>query len=106
MKAGERVLLPKVRDAEKDTLIISNGFSCREQIAQGTERKALHLAEILHLAIHRRLEDKNGQTPEAYYKQQFGQEKKEKTISANSILTVAGAVLMITGTLLWQQRNR
>ena len=36
--AGERVLLPKVREADRDTLIITNGFSCREQIAQTTPR--------------------------------------------------------------------
>ena len=35
IKAGELVLLPAVRDAAKDTLIITNGFSCSEQIAQG-----------------------------------------------------------------------
>lgn len=44
---GERVLLPKVRAAADDTLIIANGFSCREQIEQGTGRKTLHLAEAL-----------------------------------------------------------
>jgi len=47
---GERVLLPAVRDASPETLIVSDGFSCREQIAQLTGRKAFHLAEILKLA--------------------------------------------------------
>jgi len=47
---GERVLLPAVRGAAPETLIVSDGFSCREQIAQLTGRKALHLAEILKLA--------------------------------------------------------
>ena len=36
---GERVLLPAVRQAEPDTLIVSDGFSCREQIVQATGRK-------------------------------------------------------------------
>jgi len=48
---GERVLLPAVRKAEPDTLIISDGFSCREQIVQGTGREALHLAEVLQRAL-------------------------------------------------------
>ncbi len=48
---GERVLLPTVREAGKDTLIIANGFSCREQIEQCTNRKTLHLAEVLKMAI-------------------------------------------------------
>ncbi len=48
--SGERVLLPAVRQASADTLIISDGFSCREQILQSTGRRALHLAEAIHLA--------------------------------------------------------
>ena len=51
MAIGERVLLPAVRNAPSDTLIVSDGFSCREQIYQGTGRKALHLAEVMQLAL-------------------------------------------------------
>ncbi len=51
MQVGERVLLPAVRNADKDTLIIADGFSCREQIAQSTYRRALHLAEVIALAL-------------------------------------------------------
>jgi FAD/FMN-containing dehydrogenase/Fe-S oxidoreductase len=51
MRIGERVLLPRVREASEDTLIIADGFSCREQIAQATGRKALHLAEVLQMAM-------------------------------------------------------
>jgi Fe-S oxidoreductase/FAD/FMN-containing dehydrogenase len=53
MRVGERVLLPKVRDAARDTLIIADGFSCREQIAQATGREALHLAQVLQMALQR-----------------------------------------------------
>jgi FAD/FMN-containing dehydrogenase/Fe-S oxidoreductase len=52
MKVGERVLLPAVRQAADDTLIVTDGFSCREQIAQTTNRRAMHLAEVLRLALH------------------------------------------------------
>ena len=45
------MLLPAVRAATKDTLIIADGFSCREQIAQATGRRALHLAEVLEMAL-------------------------------------------------------
>jgi Fe-S oxidoreductase/FAD/FMN-containing dehydrogenase len=44
---GERVLLPAVRAAGDDTLVIADGFSCREQIAQVTGRQALHIAQVL-----------------------------------------------------------
>jgi len=52
MKCGERVLLPAVRAQAKDTLIITDGFSCREQIAQTTQRQAVHLAEVIQMALH------------------------------------------------------
>jgi Fe-S oxidoreductase len=50
---GERSLLPHVRAADPDTLIVADGFSCREQIAQLTGRRAVHLAEVLDHAIQR-----------------------------------------------------
>ncbi|HJV83872.1 MAG TPA: FAD-linked oxidase C-terminal domain-containing protein [Noviherbaspirillum sp.] len=52
MACGERVLLPTVRAAAQDTLLIADGFSCREQIAQTTGREALHLAQVLRMALH------------------------------------------------------
>ena len=58
MAIGERVLLPAVRRAAADTLVIADGFSCREQIAHATGRRALHLAEVIRLAqAHARGED-------------------------------------------------
>ena len=51
-KAGERALLPAVRATSPDTLLIADGFSCREQIRQGTKRRhPIHLAEVLALAM-------------------------------------------------------
>jgi FAD/FMN-containing dehydrogenase/Fe-S oxidoreductase len=47
---GDRVLLPAVRNAPTDTLIVSDGFSCREQIFQATGRRAIHLADAIQLA--------------------------------------------------------
>jgi Fe-S oxidoreductase len=44
---GERVLLPAVRHASAETLIVTDGFSCREQIAQSTSRRAVHFAEVI-----------------------------------------------------------
>jgi len=58
MAAGERVILPAVRDADPRTIIVADGFSCREQIAHGTGRRALHLAQVLALAA-------SGGTPSA-----------------------------------------
>ncbi|MGC1781008.1 MAG: FAD-binding and (Fe-S)-binding domain-containing protein [Acidobacteriaceae bacterium] len=44
---ANRVLLPSVRNCTKETLIVTNGFSCREQIAQLSDRRAIHLAQVL-----------------------------------------------------------
>jgi FAD/FMN-containing dehydrogenase/Fe-S oxidoreductase len=44
---GERVLLPAARSAGPTTTLVADGFSCREQIAQNTDRRGLHLAEVL-----------------------------------------------------------
>jgi Fe-S oxidoreductase len=50
---GEMVLLPEIRAATFETLVVTNGYSCREQIAQGAGRPAMHLAEVIDLAIQR-----------------------------------------------------
>jgi Fe-S oxidoreductase len=52
MDVGELVLLPAVRRASSRTLIVADGFSCREQIAQATGRRAVHLAEAISGALH------------------------------------------------------
>ncbi len=64
---GERVLLPAVRRADEDTLIIADGFSCREQIGGLTDRGALHLAQVLQMALHEGPQGPVGELPEAEY---------------------------------------
>jgi FAD/FMN-containing dehydrogenase/Fe-S oxidoreductase len=44
---GERVFLPAVRAAGQETILVADGFSCREQIAQNTSRRAVHFAEVI-----------------------------------------------------------
>jgi FAD/FMN-containing dehydrogenase/Fe-S oxidoreductase len=46
-KLAERGLLPAIRTADKETVLVADGFSCREQIAQNSDRRGLHLAEVL-----------------------------------------------------------
>jgi FAD/FMN-containing dehydrogenase/Fe-S oxidoreductase len=48
---GELELLPAVRNAPEDWLIVADGFSCREQIEQCTGRKTLHLAEVIRMGL-------------------------------------------------------
>ena len=46
-KCGERILLPRVREEKNEKLVIADGFSCREQIEQLANHRALHTAEVL-----------------------------------------------------------
>jgi FAD/FMN-containing dehydrogenase/Fe-S oxidoreductase len=70
MAAGERVLLPAVRAAADDTLVLADGFSCRGQIASGTGRRALHLAEVLAIAIR---DGQQGPSDTSYTRSEGGQ---------------------------------
>ncbi len=51
MQMAEAALLPKVREAGKDTLIIADGTSCRHQIHDGAQREAVHVARVLAEAL-------------------------------------------------------
>ena len=53
MQVGELVLLPAVRRAPPEALIVADGFSCREQIRQATGRRAVHIAEALRHEVKR-----------------------------------------------------
>jgi Fe-S oxidoreductase len=54
MRIGEETLLPAVRGASADTLIVADGYSCREQVFQATGRLPLHSAEVLQRALKQR----------------------------------------------------
>jgi Fe-S oxidoreductase len=54
MRIAEDVLLPAVRKADAETLVIADGFSCRDQIRHGSRRWAMHPAEVLALALEMR----------------------------------------------------
>ena len=51
MAMGELGLLPAVRAADRDILIVAGGTSCRRQIADGTAREAWHVARVLEHAL-------------------------------------------------------
>ena len=53
-KLAESALMPAVRAAAHDTVIVANGFSCREQIEQMSGRSTVHLAEVLAGTLNRR----------------------------------------------------
>ena len=67
IKAGELKLLPAVRDADKRTIIIADGFSCREQIEQETDRKGMHLAQVIQMGMREQTDDNTESFPEKKY---------------------------------------
>jgi FAD/FMN-containing dehydrogenase/Fe-S oxidoreductase len=64
---GERRLLPAVRDARADTLVIADGFSCKTQVQELTERRPLHLAQVMKMARERGSQGVPGDHPERDY---------------------------------------
>jgi FAD/FMN-containing dehydrogenase/Fe-S oxidoreductase len=100
IKAGERVLLPAVRSAAKETLIIADGFSCREQIAQTTDRRALHLAQVLQMALREGREGPQAlaRYPEAGYT--LSNTERSKQSQAKLLPALAGAGVLLAGTIL------
>jgi Fe-S oxidoreductase len=53
MKMAELTLLPRVRKAAANELIVADGTSCRHQIRDGSGRSAIHVARVLERAIAR-----------------------------------------------------
>lgn len=106
IKCGERVLLPAVRSAPRDALIIADGFSCREQIAQTTDRKALHLAQVIQMAMQDGTLGPPGDYPESEY-QRLRYAPPPQPPSKTKALAVAGlGALVVGGVVMWQMNRR
>ncbi len=96
VKIGEHGLLPAVRNSRPSELIIADGFSCREQISQLTNRHALHTAEVLQLALHQGAGLAEGDLPEAALvreRRRVLRNSKLRTAATLSALAVAGIAL-------------
>lgn len=99
-KCGELVLLPKVRDASSETLIVASGFSCQEQIAQLTDRHGLHLAQVMQMALHP--EPNQGPYPETSWVQR--RHSAMKNSMQRSGMALAGAAAL--GAAVWITNRR
>jgi Fe-S oxidoreductase len=96
---GERVLLPAVREADHEALIIADGFSCREQIAQTTDRSALHLAEVIRLALRQ-----DAQGPQASAELgRISPEPSKTGLALASGISLAGLSLLLW---LWRKKKK
>lgn len=114
IKCGERHLLPAVRQTDDGTLIIANGFSCHEQILQQTEKKPLHIAEVLHRAMNqgtpRPPESSKSERAQQQQKTISEEEKHQEPAHAHSrggLVLTAGAVLAeLAGVYLFHRRKK
>ncbi len=98
---GELELLPAVRQAPPDRLIIADGFSCREQIAQSTDRQALHLAEVIAMAL------RAPTIPEGSYPEKPQVDRRQRELESSmkrAGLAVAG--IAAGAALLWWLKTR
>ena len=106
---GEQGLLPAVRAAPKDTLIIADGFSCREQIAQSTDRRALSLAEVLRMALDEQDEGSQGVAAGDYPERALANAHPAPRRSTRmpmtlAALAVAGGAAAVVATLIRARR--
>ncbi len=101
LKCGERALLPAVRQAGLSTLVMADGFSCREQIQQDTPRHALHLAEVMRLAI------RDGDRARKMYPESetVSRRKAGQRRSMKRALLLTASVALAGGALLWLRRS-
>ncbi len=90
MDCGERELFPKVREAAPDTILLADGFSCRTQIEQGTDRRAIHIAQLIRAALpdHRGLP---AERPEQIGEETSPPASASKEVAAVLTLAAAGA---------------
>jgi FAD/FMN-containing dehydrogenase/Fe-S oxidoreductase len=98
MAVGELELLPAIREAPADWLIIADGFSCREQIAQGSPRRALHLAEVLQMGL-----EQNGTERSEPYPESAGSRRRDAEVSQSMKRAGIGLAAIAAGAaLLWE----
>jgi Fe-S oxidoreductase len=101
IQCGERVLLPAVRSAPKETLVIADGYSCREQIAQCTDRQALHLAQVIRMAMHAGDGETAGDYPERLSSPNGRRSMENAGSGVKTAVLVAGGALAAGGLAFW-----
>jgi FAD/FMN-containing dehydrogenase/Fe-S oxidoreductase len=96
MAIGERALLPKVRAADPRTIIVADGFSCREQISQTTGRQAMHPAQVLKMALDDRGKELDDPLPELRFMPQIRAESARAAVHGTlALAALAGAVTLV-----------
>jgi Fe-S oxidoreductase len=94
MKSGELALLPAVRDADPDALVVANGFSCKTQIEQSDAgRRALHVAQVMKMAREHGPDGYlQGPAEQPYYEVK---PEPERTVAPAKVAAGAGALAAV-----------
>jgi Fe-S oxidoreductase len=102
MQCGEEGLLPRVRELDEDTIVVADGFSCKTQIEQGgTDRRALHVAQVLKLAHEHGESGPEGPKPERLYYEVRPKPSLARRAVRTAVLTAAavGAAAFFSATM-------
>ena len=107
--AGERKLLPAVRDAADDTIILANGFSCRTQVDQlqddgPDKRRPLHLAQVMRLAQEH---GEDGPPRDRRPEDWFAPERRDRAegLTVRDGVTLAAVGALVAAALTWWRRR-
>ncbi|HEY9179425.1 MAG TPA: FAD-linked oxidase C-terminal domain-containing protein, partial [Candidatus Baltobacteraceae bacterium] len=106
IKCGERRLLPKVRDAKPETIVVADGFSCREQIMQTTDRQALHPAEVMKLALDDRGYSRDDAYPELRFMPDKEKKRREIILRGYAVLGAVSIAAAAAGALAYLGRRK
>jgi Fe-S oxidoreductase len=88
-RLSERHLLPAARQAATERFVVAEGFSCRTQIQEATDRRPLHLAELLMMAFEAGPSAPDSQYPERQY-----MTTQTPMLKASTVALVGGAALL------------
>jgi Fe-S oxidoreductase len=103
LRVGEKALLPAVREAREEELIIADGFSCREQVHQETDRHAMHLAEVMQMAIRHGEGGVPGRPERELVERRDRSQRRSK---AKALAVVGAAALVGVGTWMMLRERR
>jgi len=103
MTIGERALLPKVRAADPRTIIVADGFSCREQVSQTTDRQAMHPAQVLKMAIDDRGKELDDMLPERRFMPNPGAEAARAAARGAIALAALAGLGALATVALWRR---
>ncbi|MGB3684096.1 MAG: heterodisulfide reductase-related iron-sulfur binding cluster, partial [Rubrobacteraceae bacterium] len=95
MQIGEHKFYPTMRDAGKDTILAADGFSCKTQLGHGTDRGALHVAQVIKMAMDYGPEGPEGEYPERHYPDVVlnGDGRLREAVVLGTVTALAGGAL-------------